>query len=351
MKVKNQPIYTHNMGLTESEFLRREFSLTLTELSGPVEKKIIESSLFHVATTDPLELESLLQDCRTKSAVIFFFGNETYDIPQAQWLNKYNNKIKFAFIYNLPIKTPFIITLKCLMGAIKDGGLLFWEGERNLLRNFKNGIDLMKRTRELTLNFPYLDFPQGYSQRFVSEIKLAGIDIGESSILDHAPLIISDKNKKISFTGQSGSWCRELAIRVLTKIDIEFVPTYTHGWGGLNQGKLTSYVDSLIRSEFTLTPPGNLTNRTYRYLESLIFNSVPIMPPSTLQDPHLWGAWSESIKPMYFSWKGQINRALKLSSDEREIIVFTALLEEKRKVKKINAILGNIDKYSEPLSS
>lgn len=338
------------MGLSESEFLRREFSLSLAELSRSVEKKISESSLFYVATTNPLELKSLLQNCRTKSAVIFFFGNETYDIPQTQWLNRYSNKIKIAFIYNLPTKTSFIISLRCLMGAIKDGGLLFWKGERNLLRNFKNGIDLMKRTRKLTLNFPYHDFPQGYSQRFVSEIKLAGIDIGESSILENAPLIISDKNKKISFTGQSGSWCRELAIRVLTKIDMKFVPRYTQGWGGLNQGKLTTYVDSLIQSEFTLTPPGNLTNRTYRYLESLIFNSVPITPPSTLQDPHLWGTWSESFKPKYFSWKGQINRALKLSSDEREKIVFTALLEEKRKIENIKAILEDIDKFSEPIA-
>jgi hypothetical protein len=351
MEIENNPIYTHNMGLAESEFLRREFSLTLTELSVIVEKKIIESSLFYIATTDPLELENILQDCRTKSAVIFFFGNETYNIPQVQWLNIYSDKIKFAFIYNLPTKTPFIITLRCLMGAIRDGGILFWEGERNIFRNFKNGIDLMKRTRKLSLNFPYLDFPQGYSRRFVSEIKLAGIDIGESSILDHAPLIMSGKSKKISFTGQTGSWCRQLAIRVLTKREIGFVPTYTKGWGGVNQGKLTNYVDSLIQSELSLNPPGNLTNRTYRYLESLIFNSLPIMPPSTLQDPHFWGVWSESIKPIYFSWKGQINRALKLSLHERERIIFSALLKEKKQVQKINSILDNINKFSEPLSS
>ena len=237
------------------------------------------------------------------------------------------------------------------MGAIRDGGILFWEGERNIFRNFKNGIDLMKRTRKLSLNFPYLDFPQGYSRRFVSEIKLAGIDIGESSILDHAPLIMSGKSKKISFTGQTGSWCRQLAIRVLTKREIGFVPTYTKGWGGVNQGKLTNYVDSLIQSELSLNPPGNLTNRTYRYLESLIFNSLPIMPPSTLQDPHFWGVWSESIKPIYFSWKGQINRALKLSLHERERIIFSALLKEKKQVQKINSILDNINKFSEPLSS
>ena len=347
MPAKNQPIYTHNMGLTESEFLRREFSLTLTELTPSIEKHINKSDIFYIATANPYELKSVFENCKSKSVVIFFFGNETYDVPQIQWLNKYSNKIKLAFIYNLPRKTPFKISLRCLLGAISDGGLLLWNRERNIFRNFKNGIDLMKRTRNLTIDFPHLDFPQGYSRRFVTEIKLAGINIGKDSILDQAPVEISLKDKKIDFVGQNGSWCRELAIKVLAKKNIGFIPTYTQGWSGANQGALTTYINSLIQSELTLNPPGNLTNRTHRYLESLIFNSLPIMPPSTLQDPHLWGVWSESSYRKYFSWKRQINYALKLSLHDREVIISKALLKEKEKVKNINKILNNIDQFIE----
>jgi len=343
MPAKNQPIYTHNMDLTESEFLRREFSLTLTELTELVEEQIIKSDLFYIATANPHELKSLLENCKSESAVIFFFGNETYDIPQYQWLNKYSSKIKFAFIYNLPRKTPFKITLRCLIGALVDGGLFLWNKERNIFRNFKNGIDLMRRTRKLAIDFPHLDFPQGYSRRFVREIKLAGINIDENSILEQAPIYFSYKSKKIDFVGQTGSWCRELAIKVLTKKKIGFVPTFTQGWSGANQGALTTYIDSLIQSELTLNPPGNLTNRTHRYLESLIFNSLPIMPPSTLQDPHLWGVWSEIRDRKYFSWKRQIKYALNLSLHDRELIILNALLKEKENVKNINKILNNID--------
>ena len=292
------------------------------------------------------KLKSLLENCKSKSAVIFFFGNETYDIPQYQWLNRYSSKIKFAFIYNLPRKTPFKITLRCLIGALIDGGLLLWNRERNIFRNFKNGIDLMRRTRKLTIDFPHLDFPQGYSRRFVREIKIIGINIGENSILDQAPINVSHKSKKIDFVGQSGSWCRELAIKVLAKKIIGFIPTYTQGWGGANQGVLTTYIDSLVQSELTLNPPGNLTNRTHRYLESLVFNSLPIMPPSTLQDPHLWGVWSEFRDHRYFSWKRQIMQALKLSLHDRELIISNALLKEKEKVNNINKILNNIDKIT-----
>lgn len=335
------------MGLTESEFLKREFSLTLTELTELVRNQMIKSDLFYVATANLFELKEVFENCKSKSVVIFFFGNETYDVPQYEWLNKYSGKIKFAFIYNLPRKTSFKITVRCLVGAIVDGGLLLWNKERNIFRNFKNGIDLMRRTRKVSLNFPYSDFPQGYSRRFVTEIKLAGIDIGEGSILDKAPMDISLKGKKIGFVGQNGSWCRELAIRVLTKKNIGFAPTYTQGWSGASQGSLTTYIDSLVQSELTLNPPGNLTNRTHRYLESLIFNSLPIMPPSTLQDPHLWGVWSESSDRRYFSWKLQINHALKLSLRDRELIILNALLKEKEKVQNINDILNDIDQFIE----
>ena len=64
---------------------------SLEEIQKLFDKIVNESGVSPDEDTQK-ELESLLQDCRTKSAVIFFFGNETYDIPQAQWLNKYNNK-------------------------------------------------------------------------------------------------------------------------------------------------------------------------------------------------------------------------------------------------------------------
>ena len=342
MRAKNQPIYTWNMNLTEAEYLQREFSLTLTKLSESIEKQIVKSKLFYIATADPIELTKILESCKAKSAVIFFFGNETYDIPQFNWLNQYSSKIQFAFIYNLPRKTSFIIPLRCFVGALADGGLFLWERERNIFRNFKNGIDLMRRTRTLALDFPHSDFPQGYSRRFVKEIEMASINLGKGSILDRAPFKIAPKSRAISFVGQSGSWCRELAIKVLMKKNSGFTPRYTQGWSGANQGALTTYIDSLIQSKLILNPSGNITNRTHRYLESLIFNSLPIMPPSTLQDPHLWGVWSEQSKKQYFSWKRQIAYALNLSDRNREIIILNALFVEKKKVQEINNILDKI---------
>jgi len=329
------------MTLTESEFLKRELNLQLTKIDKKVANVLKEKSVFAIATCNPPEIEQILIQCKPNAAIIFFFGNETYDVPQIMWLNQYKDKIKFAYIYNFPKKTSFIVPFQCLFGSIYDGGIRYWVKERNILRNFKNGIDLMRRTRKLKLNFKFSDFPQGYSKRFVKELIDTEYFSGKESILKRSPIKAELKSKTITFVGQTGSWCRTLAISVLGKAVPTFSPTFTYGWGGSNQGEKNQYVQDLARSKFTLNPPGNLTNRTHRYLESLIMNSLPVMPPSTLQDPHLWGVWSEYLKPNSFSWTNQLSRTLNLSSKSRNSIIKSALLVEKSKIIDINI---NLDK-------
>jgi hypothetical protein len=341
MERKTMPIYAYNMTLTESEFLKREFNLILTEIDEKIENKFKTEPLFPIATCDPREIEEILIKCRNNSALVFFFGNETYDVPQIAWLNKYANKIRFAYIYNFPRKTSFLISLRCLFGSIYDGGFKYWEKDRNIGRNFKNGIDLMRRTRRIKPTFEFSDFPQGYSKRFVRELTTEKYFTGDGSLIEVAPIRHNYEKKGISFTGQSGSWCRTLAISVLKKFDPNFSPVYTKGWGGSNQGNNNTYVKGLASSKFALNPPGNLTNRTHRYLESLIMNSLPIMPPATLQDPHLWGVWSEYEAVKRFSWKKQLKYSSKLKENQRQDLILMALKFEKNKMDAIN---GHLDK-------
>jgi hypothetical protein len=336
------PIYAYNMTLTESEFLRRELNLKLTKIDKETENALKVKSVFAIATCNPVEIEKILIKCLPNSAIVFFFGNETYDVPQIMWLNQYKDKIKFAYIYNYPKKTSYLVSLRCLIGSIYDGGIKYWNKERNLLRNFKNGIDLMRRTRKLKLNFNYSDFPQGYSKRFVKELIEAEYFSRKGSILKYSPIKTQPKVSTITFVGQTGSWCRTLAISVLGKVVPTFSPTFTYGWGGSNEGEKNRYVQELARSKFALNPPGNLTNRTHRYLESLIMNSLPVMPPSTLQDPHLWGVWSEYLKPISFSWVKQLRRTLSLNSKIRNSIIKSALEFEKTKIDTIKINLGHL---------
>ena len=346
MGAKTHPVYTYNMHLTESEFLRREFNLQLTQIDKNIENQLRLESIFAIATCVPTEIENLLKKCRPNSAVIFFLGNETYDVPQFMWFNKYKDKIKYSYFYNLPRKTSFYVTFRCLIGSIYDGGLFNWQKDRNIFRNFKNGIDLMRRTRKINLKFNFSDFPQVYSKRFIQELASSGLFTGDGSILDKAPIKSHSKTKQISFVGQAGSWCRSLALSNLIKIDKTFSPIYTNGWGGSNQGNKNTYVEEISRSYLALNPPGNLTNRTFRYLESLIMNSLPVAPPSTLQDPHLWGIWSENQIPKTYSWKLTIKKSLNLTIDQKLNLINSALGIEKEKIIVINKNLEFLFKKS-----
>jgi hypothetical protein len=342
MGAKTHPVYTYNMDLTESEFLKRELKLQLTKIDMKIEKLLTTESVFAIATCIPSEIESILKKCQPNSAIIFFFGNETYDVPQFMWFNKYKNKIKYSYVYNIPRKTSFLVCFRCLIGAIYDGGLFMWEKDRNIYRNFKNGVDLMRRTRKINLEFKFSDFPQGYSKRFIQELISESLFVGDGSVLENAPIKFQTKTKRISFVGQTGSWCRSLALNTLIKLDKSFSPIYTFGWGGSNQGDQNTYVQEISRSELALNPPGNLTNRTHRYLESLIMNSLPVLPPSSLQDPHLWGVWSENQIPKTYSWKLSIKKSSNFSLKQRLNLINSALEVEKEKINAMNKNLDNL---------
>ena len=330
------------MTLTESEFLKRELNLILAEIDSETGSNLIQQPVFAIATLDPEELAKILSKCKTNSAIVFFFGNETYDVPQTMALNRYSHKIKFAYIYNFPRRTSFYTAFRCLIGAIFDGGLKYWEKDQNIYRNFKNGIDLMRRTRKLNLLFEHSDFPQGYSKRFIEELIAEKYHSGDGSVVDRSPINVGQKIKNIAFVGQEGSWCRTLALSVLRNFDKTFLPTYTIGWGGSNQGGNNTYIKELAISKFALNPPGNLTNRTHRYLESLIMNSLPVLPPSNLQDPHLWGVWSENQTPRKYSWKMNLKKSYKLGENQRQNLINSALKVEKEKINSINSNLDNL---------
>jgi hypothetical protein len=66
------------------------------------------------------------------------------------------------------------------------------------------------------------------------------------------------------------------------------------------------------------------------------------MPPATLQDPHLWGIWSEFQLPKKFSWKKQLKYCNKLNENQRLELINKALLEEKIKIQLINKNLNKI---------
>ena len=67
-------VYTRNINLVESQFLRREFNLILTEINEKNTDIIKKTKVCMLATTKPSELEEFLINAEPASLVIFLFG-------------------------------------------------------------------------------------------------------------------------------------------------------------------------------------------------------------------------------------------------------------------------------------
>jgi hypothetical protein len=335
------PVYTRNPGLIEAEFLKREFNLILTEISESNLSVIKNLDICIFATTDPPELEIIIKDAKPFSVIIFLLGNETYSIPTFEYLNKYKEKIKMAFIYNLPKKTSYWISFRCLLATVYDGGLFYKGTDGNILRNFKNGIDFMRRNRKLNILYPHFDFPLGYTNMFIHELSTLGLISNDNSLfnIEFLSKFIDCKIQTMTFVGANGSWTRRLAIEkmniLVSDSDYRFVQ---NSYQSLNtNSKLkTDYIESLMKSKFILCPPGNLTNKTFRYLESLLMGALPILPPATIQDNHLWNTWSESSEKVNFSWTNCIKQALGMRESSRKKQVTRALEIEFQRIIDIN---------------
>ncbi len=335
------PIFTRNPGLVEAEFLKREFGLILTEINSDNLPTIKNLKTCFFATTNPMELEYLIKDAHSDSLVIFILGNETYSVPIFEYLNNYSDRIRMTFIYNLPKRTSYWISFRCFLAAIYDGGLLLDNNGVELSRHFKNGIDFMRRNRKIKMHYPNSDFPLGYTNMFVKELNSLGFARHSESLFKDKSFdkFIGNKIKTMSFVGANGSWARRLAIKKMLKLvkDNKVKLVQDSYKNSDTPSELnTSYIMSLIDSKFVLCPPGNLTNKTFRYLESLLMGALPILPPATIQDNHLWDTWMESSGKIRYSWTKCINQALRMEERDRKEKVTKALTIELKKIRAIN---------------
>ena len=336
------------MKLMEAQFLLREFDLSLAEIDVSSEEALKNSEIVLLATTDPRELQHIIQGRKERSVVIFFLGNETYDIPKFEYLNRYHKQVRHCFVYNLPKKTPYSVSLKCFFAALYDGALFHKDGTGNVIRHAKNGLDFLRRNKKLKIDYPVSDFPQGYTNTFIKELKNLSPDIN-GSLLTNKNLLRNSNHQRthsINFIGAAGSWNRRLALKKMRKIfpssNFDIVANSWKDEMSSKQVKnqsLNHYVSALHESKFTLCPPGNLTNQTFRYLESLLMGSLPILPPATIQDNHLWNSWPEFTKPVYFSWVANLKRAKVMQEEERVSLVAFALALEKIKIQNVKNTL------------
>ena len=69
-------VYTRNINLVESQFLRREFNLILTEINEENTHIIKKTKVCMLATTKPSEQDEFLINAEPVSLVIFLLGTK-----------------------------------------------------------------------------------------------------------------------------------------------------------------------------------------------------------------------------------------------------------------------------------
>jgi hypothetical protein len=307
-------IFTFEDNLSESEFLKREFDLELKKINPDNLFEILNLKTYAIATTRLKDIEDLISKSKPGSVLLFYFGNETYDASEFNYLNRYKSKIKQGYFQLLPKKTTFSIFWRIIPATLYDGALMF-NSESNFLRQLKNGYDLMKRVKDIDITFQVTNFPQGYSNRFVEELKIKFPSLGDGSLLNLQIKNPEGRKNRISFVGQVTNWNRNFSLFVLRKHCDNFSIKITEGWAGAFQGNKIDYLNSCLNSKYVWNPPGNISNRTHRYLETLICGAIPLVPPSTVQDPHLWDTWTEHFERKIYSWRRLIKLA-KILTDE-----------------------------------
>lgn len=161
-----------------------------------------------------------------------------------------------------------------------------------------------------------INFLPGYTELFVDAIEaITGIKYSEKSLLrSEFKLLQSNKKIQYSFVGQKGGTWREFALarlkETILKKDFAYIerPSFggTKGANGASLETAREYVQILLDSRFVISPPGNYSGSTFRWLESVICGAIPLQaisnptdpdfrPPVTLPDWLNSGSWDSII--------------------------------------------------------
>jgi hypothetical protein len=250
-----------------------------------------------------------------KSVIIFQMSDETYSTISTLRLLSQNAVFKVYRDY--PIRSSKNIIgwpLKCFRKLISalNNNISIVLFARALLAG------LVIACRQLLIRFAskflgklFGHIPLGYTNNFDEEYRrIFSLEENVSLVKFALNQIESSKMAKSSdaafFAGQRGNFDRQLMIaearsgkqeveRIYEKFAASDIPA--------NQKiAVSNYVQGIMRSKFSICPPGNYSAESFRYLESLLLQSFPLQADFVLTDPlfrnSLFPNWSEYLKSL-----------------------------------------------------
>lgn len=162
-----------------------------------------------------------------------------------------------------------------------------------------------------------LGFLPGYTEIFADAFRAVyGESSASKSLLSlNLEFLENKKEIKFSFVGQVGGVWRGLALAKVKELIAfqDFKMTPRRGFGGTlganeaSRDTAMDFVETNLKSRFVISPPGNYSGSTFRWLESLICGAIPLQafphpydpgfrPPIQLPKWLETGSWESIIK-------------------------------------------------------
>ena len=197
-----------------------------------------------------------------------------------------------------------------------------------------------------------IDFLPGYTELFIDAIEaITGIKYSKNSLMcSESKVTPSKKQIQFSFVGQRGGTWREFALarlkETILKKDFLYIerPSFggTKGANGASLETAREYVQTLLDSRFVISPPGNYSGSTFRWLESVICGAIPLQALSNPSDPDFRPPvplpdWLNSG-----SWESIVSSANQLSHTESQNCSSTLREEVISFLKSVNSELIDI---------
>ena len=289
------------ISLTEHEFWRREFGAVVYRKDSNYLDRLkayVDSGEIPVVQIGPSKQEWLdLKGFPAGSLIVQFHADETY-LPKLNYQIIRNPAVRMI-LRSYPIP-KFILSkfLKSQYFGFRDLQDNF--SFRNLTEYIKlvaAGIVVVKRhffiaVLERAFSKVSIPMPLGYNDLFAESYCKVNQVRENLSLVDFAlkrgPA--EDKKFDIAFVGQSGKLTRRVAIEAMRNVlQKELIIRKNYGGAiGIYGATLESGIESvhaLMNSKFSLCPPGNYSNNTFRIAESLICGAVPMFNQGSITDP------------------------------------------------------------------
>ncbi len=180
----------------------------------------------------------------------------------------------------------------------------------SLLKAFIAGLAMLLKQLTITLfakilRKPVQHLPLGYTGSFATNFQIDKHLKDDDSFIDFSLRVISDgefenKSEETFFSGQRGNFDRQLFLETARHhgLGIRSIHSFFGGPEKLEERVRAErdFFEGLKVSRFSICPSGNYSAESFRFLESLLLQSLPLMPAGILSDPLYRNSFSRSWK-------------------------------------------------------